>query len=406
MGSGKVDAPRTAERVSPHVVLNVVLESGERLPCLVDRTTWIPVRVGTRWAVRYRRYRVQSSTLESNLRVLGRIYEWARRSAGVDLDDQLTSGNSLTTRQIESMVLYFHTRGEGAEAVVGGDAGTLDHHVSVAENFLKWALDSDNRGGVRTLTLEELSAQRAHLEQVFRSLRTGTKQSQRIQPLSEQELASLRRVLAPKTEAGRDWVFPKGVFYRHAQLRNWLMVETGLELGLRRGELLKLRLDSIPRGGDDGLRVLRRPDDPHDSRQREPAVKTAERVVPVSRSLLSLFRAYLISKPPLGRVTGKTPYLFVTGAGAPLSMKAADDIMRTIGRHSGVTPLSWHRLRHTWAERMAEVLAEQANGMDKLVYLGGWTNPQSPKRYTQNAIARQASEAMRSYHSRLYSEDS
>ena len=87
-------------------------------------------------------------------------------------------------------------------------------------------------------------------------------------------------------------------------------------------------------------------------------------------------------------------------------MKAADDIMRTIGRHSGVTPLSWHRLRHTWAERMAEVLAEQANGMDKLVYLGGWTNPQSPKRYTQNAIARQASEAMRSYHSRLYGEDS
>jgi integrase len=105
-------------------------------------------------------------------------------------------------------------------------------------------------------------------------------------------------------------------------------------------------------------------------------------------------------------VTGKTPYLFVTGAGAPLSMKAADDIMRTIGRHSGVTPLSWHRLRHTWAERMAEVFAEQANGMDKLVYLGGWTNPQSPKRYTQNAIARQASEAMRRYHSRLYSEDS
>jgi len=392
--------------MSPHVVLTVVLESGERLPCLVDRATWTPVRVGTRWAVRYRRHRVQSSTLESNLRVLGRIYDWAGRIGGLDLDDHLTSGNSLNARQIESMVLYFRTRGQDAETVVGSDPGALDHHLSVAENFLKWALDSDNRGGARTLTLDELSAQRAHMEQVFRSLRTGTKPSRRIQPLSEQELASLRRVLAPKTGCGRDWVFPKGVFYRHAQLRNWLIVETGLELGLRRGELLKLRLDSIPRGNDDGLRVLRRPDDPHDSRQREPAVKTAERVVPVSRSLLSLFRAYLVSKPPLGRVTGKTPYLFVTGTGAPLSMKAADDIMRTIGRHSGVTPLSWHRLRHTWAERMAEVFAEQANGMDKLVYLGGWTNPQSPKRYTQNAIARQASEAMRSYHSRLYSEDS
>ena len=32
--------------------------------------------------------------------------------AGVDLDDHLTSGNSLNARQIESMVLYFRTRGE------------------------------------------------------------------------------------------------------------------------------------------------------------------------------------------------------------------------------------------------------------------------------------------------------
>ena len=127
--------------------------------------------------------------------------------------------------------------------------------------------------------------------------------------------------------------------------------------------------------------------------------------MPISRFLVSIIRAYLISKPPLGRVIGKTPYLFVTGAGEPLSVKASDDIMRPIARHSGVTPLSWHRLRHTWAERMAEVLAEQANGMDKLMYLGGWTNPQSPKRYTPNAIAKQAREALRNYHRSLYREE-
>jgi integrase len=281
----------------------------------------------------------------------------------------------------------------------------LDHQLSVAENFLKWALDSDNRGGFRTLTLEELSTQRAHMEQMFRSLRTGSRPCHRIQPLSESELAALRGVLAAKEEPLGKWVFSSRIFRRHAQLRNWLMVEAALELGLRRGELLKLRLDSLPRGSDDGVRVLRRPDDPHDSRQREPAVKTAERVIPVSRSLLSLFRAYLTSSPPVGRVSGKTPYLFVTGAGMPLSIKASDDIMRAIGRHSGITPLSWHRLRHTWAERTAEVLAEQANGMDKLVYLGGWTNPQSARRYIQNAIARQAAESLRKYHAQLYSED-
>jgi len=406
MDAAKVDTAQNRREISSLVVLTVVLESGERLPCLVDRSTWIPVRVAMRWTVRYRRYRVQSSTLENNLRTVGRIYGWAKRTGGFDLDDYLTSGKTLTARHIESMALYFRTRGESAETIAGSDPGVLDHQLSVAENFLQWALDSDNRGGVCTLTLEELSTQRSHMEQVFRSLRIGARPSQRIQPLSESELEALRRVLIPKNESADRWTFPKGVFRQHTQLLNWLMVETALELGLRRGELLKLRLDSLPRGSDDGLRVLRRPDDPHDSRQREPAVKTAERVMPVSRSLLSLFRAYLTLSPPVGRLSGKTPYLFVTRAGMPLSIKASDDIMRAIRRHSGVAPLSWHRFRHTWAERMAEVLADQANGMDKLIYLGGWTNRHSPRRYIQNAIARQAGESLRKYHDQLYSKDS
>jgi hypothetical protein len=61
----------------PFTVLNVMLDSGERWPCLVDSATWIPVRVAMRWAVRYRRYRVQASTLANNLRVLARVYLWA-----------------------------------------------------------------------------------------------------------------------------------------------------------------------------------------------------------------------------------------------------------------------------------------------------------------------------------------
>jgi hypothetical protein len=79
-----VDVRKDA-RLGPFTVFNVVLESGERLPCLVESATWIPVRVGTRWAVRYRRYRVQASTLANNLRALARVYVWARECAGYDL---------------------------------------------------------------------------------------------------------------------------------------------------------------------------------------------------------------------------------------------------------------------------------------------------------------------------------
>jgi integrase len=108
-----------------------------------------------------------------------------------------------------------------------------------------------------------------------------------------------------------------------------------LELGIRRGELLKLRLDSLPRGAHDGVLILRRPDDPNDSRPHEPAVKTAERAIPASRTLLCAIRAYLTYPPPLGRVSGKSPYLFVARSGAPLSSDRADDVIVAIGRHSG-----------------------------------------------------------------------
>jgi hypothetical protein len=122
------------------------------------------------------------------------------------------------------------------------------------------------------------------------------------------------------------------------------MFEVALELWIRRGELLKLRLDSLPRGADDGIRILRRPD-PHDSRSKEPAVKTAERVIPASRNLLAAIRAYLTYPRPLGRISGRSPYLFVTRSGSPVSMDTADDVIAAIGGHSGVSPLSWHRLR-------------------------------------------------------------
>ena len=216
-------------------------------------------------------------------------------------------------------------------------------------------------------------------------------------------MEAIRCAIGPRQGSKGTLLFPES-FSPHSRLRNWLTFETALELGIRRGELLKLRLDSLPRGGEDGIRVLRRPDDPYDSRAKEPAVKTAERVIPASRNLLAALRAYLTYPQPLGRISGKTPYLFVARSGSPVSIDTADDVIVAIGRHSGVTPLSWHRLRHTWAERMAEMLADQPNGMDRLVYLGGWTNPLSARRYIQRALARQAAEAVREYHRKLYNE--
>ncbi len=380
-------------------VLHIVLDSGERLPCLVDATSWIPARVALRWAMRYRRYRVQSSTLASNLRVLGKLYRWTQEAAGFDLDDHLTEGCTLQNREIESLARSFRSAGGVQEL----DTGTFDQHLAIVEDFLKWSLDSENRGGRRSIDLVQLAQERSRIGLILHSLRAGARATDRIEPLEEAEIRAIRNSIGPRRDAQGALSFPE-VFSPHTRLRNWLMFEVALELGIRRGELLKLRLDSLPRGADDGIRVLRRPDDPHDSRSKEPAVKTAERVIPASSNLLAAIRAYLTYPRPMGRVSGKSPYLFVARSGSPVSMDTADDVIAAIGGHSGVSPLSWHRLRHTWAERMAEAFADQPNGMDRLVYLGGWTNPQSATRYIQRALASQAKDAVRGYHRKLYGE--
>jgi integrase len=330
---------------------------------------------------------------------LGKVYRWTQEAAGFDLDDRLTGGRTLQNREIESLARSFRGNTSAQEV----DTGAFDRHLAIVEDFLKWSLDSENRGGRRSLDLAQLAQERNRIGLILRSLRSGAHASDRIEPLEEAEIRAIRNSIGPRRDAQGILSFPE-VFSAHTRLRNWLMFEMALELGIRRGELLKLRLDSLPRGSDDGIRVLRRPDDPHDSRSKEPAVKTAERVIPASRNLLTAIRAYLTYPRPLGRVSGRSPYLFVARSGSPVSMDTADDVIAAIGKHSGVSPLSWHRLRHTWAERMAEAFAGQPNGMDRLVYLGGWTNPHSATRYIQRALARQAKEAVRSYHRKLYGE--
>jgi integrase len=229
-----------AETERPFTVLRVVLENGERLPCLVDSATWIPVRVGTRWAVRHRRYRVQSSTLVSNLRVFCRLYIWAKQTGGFDLDDFLTAGGVPDTRQVESLASELRSNGDGSPA----DTGAFDNRLSVVEDFLHWSLDSSNRGGGHPYTIARLSAERGRLHDIFRSLRIGGRPANRIQPLEEHQIRAIRAAVGPKGSPTA-WTFPE-VFAPHARLRNWLMFEVALELGIRRGELLKLRLDLRP----------------------------------------------------------------------------------------------------------------------------------------------------------------
>jgi integrase len=106
-------------------------------------------------------------------------------------------------------------------------------------------------------------------------------------------------------------------------------------------------------------------------------------------------------------VAGKSAYLFVTATGDPLSYLSAYRALQVLGKFVGITNITWHTLRHTWADLLARELFEingiEEHGIEKLRYLGGWSETsRTPFLYIRNAVREAANVFLRRRNERLY----
>lgn len=354
------------------------MPSGEKLPTLVPNHTRVPFLLPDRWSRSHRRFQVASSTLEIDLRGIGKLYTWAYKERQLDLDQHLSTRDLYDPVILNSLITYMHLDCLNKKTGVV-TSGTYNTYLRAISNFLQWCLYLAHRGGKSEERNWSLARKRLEYDEYFMEQYIPVRQSETWQPLTYEETNKIRNILNTST-----------VFAPETRLRNWIMFNLALELGLRRGELLKLRLDSIPRGRDKKIKILRNPDDPHDTRADEPNVKTMEREIPASKNMLQDIHNYLTLHPPAGRPSTDNPYLFLSTEGNPLSVVQTHEIIKKIGKYTDIENLNWHRLRHTWAERMVDFYIENKvdNYIDQMMYLGGWFNPQSVLRYTRNANAK------------------
>ena len=111
------------------------------------------------------------------------------------------------------------------------------------------------------------------------------------------------------------------------QRRNELVFRLLYETGIRLGELLSLRLDTLELGQEPYITVRRTHDDLHDTRAYQPVAKTKERILPIDDDLAYKIYDYVMKDRAKTPGATRHPYLLVTHrrgqtCGQPLSMSA------------------------------------------------------------------------------------
>lgn len=404
---------------APLQVVTITLETGERLPMLVDADTWIPRSLAMRWVLYDRRYTCAESTLRGDVSALRFVYAWGDAAFRGGLDARLTLG-PLDHGELLALRAFLTNppagdSTSGDEVDVERATGAAGSRGLAAKLFLMWAITPASRNDVGAPP-----ANAAELAAMIHGV---------LQPLAKHAGKGRSRVVPPEDlidaaeEIIRPLLGPDGGFLRPLQwhpanpfradtrLRNWLMWTFARDSGLRLGEILSLPTNATHQTAEGAYILVRtdadRSDDP---RARSPQAKTVSRAVPLSPHGKVALTAYLTSHGRGRRVRGNA-YLVSAVTGAPLSHNPADQIMRHLSSACG-TPVTWHDLRHTWATEYArsvyravregnypstgESTAMMALLTEQLKALGGWSaTSEEPAYYARAAIKEEADRMLR-----------
>ncbi|WP_310079839.1 site-specific integrase [Caulobacter sp. BE254] len=181
--------------------------------------------------------------------------------------------------------------------------------------------------------------------------------------------------------------------------RNFLILRLLYDLGIRRGELLAVRLEDID-VRQCRLSVRRRPDNPKDPRRRQPVAKTEERILEIQPDLAADLSRYILASRQALPAARKHGFLFIdTRHGAPLSASGLDKIFTQFRTVDGLpADLTSHVLRHDWNDRFSALMdtkgVKPGDEQRLRMYLQGWTWTGSAQRYNRRHIIKRSNEAL------------
>jgi integrase len=203
-------------------------------------------------------------------------------------------------------------------------------------------------------------------------------------------------------------------FAERQRFRNFVLISTYWQTGLRKSEVLGLKTGQLSQEGEPpALKLVRLPNDREETRARPPAVKTMPRTVPITPLLHVLLTDYINDdrrkvgfvlrdagdKARLSRFKSHT-FIFVSSQGSPLSLSSVQKIFETLRMRTPGLPvnLSPHALRRTWNDTFTELGEERLGPRETQMreYLMGWVRgSRQSAHYASLSTQREAARAIR-----------
>lgn len=412
--------------MTTYQVKTIVMSDGERLPMLLEGNSHIPDYWITLYTLTQLRSRgLAVKTIEQTLQHLKLFMHFLKNNytEEINLEERFKNAKLLSLSEIEilcdvcklhfedlleestltkqSSTIKFNSLENFRYASKYNNCNTVDpkttgHRIRAIRDYLMWRgntfLSNNHDFGIKTLSFKEnikttTSALEARIPKRGSNNPVSGKRG-----LSEKELKTLFSIVDKNSKLNL-W---KSSF---ARIRNELIIFWLYEFGLRRGELLNIKISDL-NFQDESVLILRRPDDSEDPRTNQPNVKTLARKLPIPKKILDLTYAYLFDVREKLPESVYHPYLFVADrSGSPLSIPALNKIFSELRKSTPDLPknLSPHILRHSWNDKFSKIMDSKNIPEDRekqiRSYLMGWSpTSNSATTYTKRHIEEKANE--------------
>lgn len=382
----------------------LVMSSGERLPVLCT-SDGQPMTAPMLYALTELRAQGRSSaTIRHALEAI-MVLQMTLDQQQIDLNARMLGGKHLQIHEVDLIARRANQpirafEQESARQLSRASAANRLHYI---HQYLRWhafgflmQLDSHEKAYLALRDRVEKACNALKARSPCLTIRSRRDQRQ---GLSDQSLAVLESVVDGAQKVWQN---------EHAQARNQLMLRWLLELGIRRGELLGIRLCDIDFQKLEVL-IARRADAKDDPRAQQPNAKTYERVLDISEELAEITHNYVLWCRANQGLSRRHDYLFVAGGtGKPLSIAGANKLFSSM-RKAGLNfpeDVTAHVLRHTWNDRFSKQMeragmSPEAEQKMRSVLMGWSPTSETAATYTRRYVRERASRAMKGMQGRL-----